>query len=452
MSDAHRASAARRPRDVGRELPRRTRRREGHHRRGWSSPPRAPSRPTPPRAGGRTAWSWPTAPGGAATSSTTAAVRPRSPATASPRRSPGTDTVLYAVADGRHTDLAASTLQFRPARLVTQFRASPVLPPYALAGPEAVWYAAGLVRARPPDIRAPAHTLVAAPAGGTVRAVVRREPVTAWLARNAAGQDGVYEQIDGGRPATLYRETRPGVRLTSLAPLDGGRVAVVALRSSTTSRTASVLLVTPRQPDPQLLVTSAPSPSALAYDPGVSAFGQRLAFRRRVGSARGLTDQIVVLDVLRGTSRVVTSARLRTTRLSDPSLGFGRVVWSAAQVAGNAARALARARNAGVSDARELVRARLSRGGARPDRLRVARGRRRRARRRVRGLRARRTRLARLPGADEAQCQHVRPGRPPLRLPQLRHPLDAQHRLRGAARARGRPSSSARSSRPPAST
>ena len=84
----------------------------------------------------------------------------------------------------------------------------------------------------------------------------------------------MYEQIDGGRPAALYRETRAGVHLTSLATLDGGRVAVVALRSSATSRTASVLLVTPRQPEPQLLRDLRPSPSALAYDP-VSAFGQR---------------------------------------------------------------------------------------------------------------------------------------------------------------------------------
>ena len=60
-----------------------------------------------------------------------------------------------------------------------------------------------------------------------------------------------------------------------------------------------------------------------------------MAFRRRVGSDRGLTDQIVVIDVLRGTTRVVASARLRTARLSDPSLGYGRVVWSTAQIAGN---------------------------------------------------------------------------------------------------------------------
>jgi hypothetical protein len=167
-----------------------------------------------------------------------------------------------------------------------------------------------------------------------VRGVVRREPVTAWLARSAAGQDAVYEQLDGGRATTLYRETRPGVRLTSLAMLDGGRVAVVALRTAQGSRTASVLLVTPGQNEPQLLVISAPSPVALAYSPVLSASGQRVAFRRRVGSERGLADQIVVLDVLRGTSRVVTSARLRSARLSDPSLGYGRVVWSAAQVAG----------------------------------------------------------------------------------------------------------------------
>jgi hypothetical protein len=246
----------------------------------------------------------------------------------------GADTVLYAVADGRHTNLAAGTLRRRPSKLVTQMAPSAGPPPYALAGPEAVWYAVGAVRARPPDLTEPAHTLVAAPAGGTVRGVVRREPVTAWLARSAAGQDAVYEQLDGGRAATLYRETRPGVRLTSLAMLDGGRVAVVALRTARGSRTASVLLVTPGQNEPQLLVVSAPSPVALAYSPVLSASGQRVAFRRRVGSERGLADQIVVLDVLRGTSRVVTSARLRSARLSDPSLGYGRVVWSAAQVAG----------------------------------------------------------------------------------------------------------------------
>jgi hypothetical protein len=246
----------------------------------------------------------------------------------------GADTVLYAVADGRHIDLATASLERVPSRLVAQLPPAASPPPYTLAGPEVVWSNAGVLRSRPPDLTEAAHTLVAAPPGGTMRAVVRREPVTAWLARSAAGQDAVFEQLDGGRATELYRETRPGVRLTALAPLDGGRVAVVAVRSANGARTATVLLVTPRQPEPQVLVASAPSPSALAYSPVLSAYGQRLAFRRRVGSQRGLADQIVVLDVLRGTSRVVASARLRTTRLSDPSLGFGRVVWSAAQIAG----------------------------------------------------------------------------------------------------------------------
>ncbi len=248
----------------------------------------------------------------------------------------GADTVVYAVADGPHADIASVSLQRRPSRLVAQL-AQPkggAPPPYTLAGPEAVWSGPGALRARPPDISAPATTLVSAPAGGEVRGVARREPVTAWLARTPAGQDALYEQLDGGRAATLYSETRPGVRLTALALLDGGRVAVVALRSAGGSVTASVLLVTPRQPEPAVLIASAPSPLAFAYSPGISAFGQSVAFRRRVGSERGLADQIVVIDVLRGTNRVVARARLRTTRLSDPSLGFGRVVWSASQIAG----------------------------------------------------------------------------------------------------------------------
>ena len=184
------------------------------------------------------------------------------------------------------------------------------------------------------------------------------------------------------------------MRLTSLALLDGGRVAVVAVRTAAGARTASVLLVTPRQPEPSVLVASVPSPRAFAYNPTISSFGHGVAFRRRIGSERGLADQIVVIDVLRSTSRVVASARLRAARLSDPSLGFGRVVWSEAQIAGTR---LVRSRvlvDAGVTDDRALVCALQPRGGARPDRLRAARGRRRRDRRGVRGLRAARAGVA----------------------------------------------------------
>jgi hypothetical protein len=244
------------------------------------------------------------------------------------------DTVLYAVADGRHADIASATLARMPSRLVAQMpqpKGGP--PPYALAGPEAVWSNAGALRLRPPDNSAPARTLTTAIVGSTVYAVARREPVTAWLGRTSMG-DVVYEQIEGGRVTALYRETRAGTRLTSLAMLDGGRVAVVAMRTVARVRTASVLLVTPRLAEPAVLVTSAPSPATLAYSPTVSAFGQGVAFRRRVGTTRGLADQIVVLDVLRGRLRIVATSLLRTTRLSDPSLGFGRVVWSSSQLAG----------------------------------------------------------------------------------------------------------------------
>jgi hypothetical protein len=248
----------------------------------------------------------------------------------------GADTVLYAVADGQHADIASASLRRRPSRLVAQMAqpAGGLPPPYTLAGPEAVWYTASALRTRPPDISAPARTLIAAPTGGPVRAIARREPVTAWLGRTAAGQDAVFEQLDGGRVSVLYSETRAGVRLTALALLDGGRAAVVAVRTAAGTRTASVLLVTPRQPEPALLVASVPSPPAFKYSPTISAFGHSVAFRRRTGTERGLADQIVVIDVLRSTSRVVASVRLRVARISDPSLGFGRVVWSEAQIAG----------------------------------------------------------------------------------------------------------------------
>jgi hypothetical protein len=247
----------------------------------------------------------------------------------------GADEILYGVTDGRHADIASASLKRRPSRLVAQLKqTSGSPPPYTLAGPEAVWSAPGALRMRPPDLSAKAVTAVAAPPGGTVHAIARREPVTAWIARSTSGQDTLYEQLDGGRPTVLYRETRAGVRLTSLATLDGGRVAVVAMRTAAGARMASVLLVTPRLAQPSVLVASAPSPAALVYSPTVSTFGQGVAFRRRVGSERGLADQIVVINTLTGKLRVVAGARVRTARLSDPSLGFGRVVWSSADISG----------------------------------------------------------------------------------------------------------------------
>jgi hypothetical protein len=247
----------------------------------------------------------------------------------------GADLILYGVTDGRHADIASASLARRPSRLVAQLpQTSGSPPPYTLAGPAAIWSGARALRMRPPDLTARAVTLVSAPPGGTVRAIARREPVTAWIARSTRGQDALYEQLDGGRATRLYRETRAGVRLTSLAALDGGRIAVVALRTAAHARTATVLLVTPRLAEPAVLVASAPSPAELVYRPTVSAFGQVVAFRRRVGSERGLADQIVVINTLSGKLRIVARARVRRARLSDPSLGFGRVVWSAADISG----------------------------------------------------------------------------------------------------------------------
>ena len=112
----------------------------------------------------------------------------------------GADTVLYAVADGRHADLASVTLQIRPGRLVAQMRQ-----PWAgrrrhARWSAAVWYTAGRVRERPPDLEP-------APRSWRrrvdVRAVVRHEPVTAgW--RAAAGRTRPSSWT--GRPAALPRD------------------------------------------------------------------------------------------------------------------------------------------------------------------------------------------------------------------------------------------------------
>ena len=84
---------------------------------------------------------------------------------------------------------------------------------------------------------------------------------------------------------------------------------------------------------------------------------------------------------------------------------------------------------------RSVLRTRRARRRARDHRC-AADGRRgRRPGGRGRGLPAGRPRVAQLPGSDEAQRHDVRTGRPRLRLPQLRDPLDAEPGMRRPARA-----------------
>ena len=195
------AAAAGRPRDVGRELPGRARGRQARH--GLARVPGRARRLARCRraAQGQSPRRSPTAPDGARRSSTTAAAPPCSAATPWRRRRPAPTPCSTPWPTGRHADLASATLQLRPGRLVAQMaqpKGGP--PPFALAGPEAVWYTAGArapAAARPEGARRPRWS-PSRPAG-RVRAVVRHEPVTAWVARTPAGQDGVYEQLDGGR-------------------------------------------------------------------------------------------------------------------------------------------------------------------------------------------------------------------------------------------------------------
>ena len=275
----HGAAAAGRPRDVGRELSRRARGRQARHGLARVSRPSHAGSPDAvarrkanrlviaDRAGRRAQVVYD---GGCA-------ALQRCDTVAAPQA--GADTVLYAVADGRHADLASATLQLRPGRLVAQMaqpKGGP--PPFALAGPEAVWYTAGRVRERPPDLKEPAtHARRRPDRAGRVRAVVRHEPVTAWLARTAAGQDGVYEQLDGGRatralPRDAAGRAPDGAGAARRRPRRGRRRCARRagwLHGERAARDAR------RRREPAVLVASAPSPA-----------GARLQPRRSRASAR----------------------------------------------------------------------------------------------------------------------------------------------------------------------
>ena len=161
-------------------------------------------------------------------------LRPRSRATRSPRRSPAPTPCSTPSPTAGTPTSRRPRCSGAPSRLVAQ-----MAQPAGGARRRTRWPAPrpsgtprGALRARPPDISAPARTLVDAPTGGTVRAVARREPVTAWLGAHGdrAGR-GLRAARRRAASRRSTRETRPGVRLTALALLDGGRVAVVAMRT-----------------------------------------------------------------------------------------------------------------------------------------------------------------------------------------------------------------------------
>ena len=156
LSDAPRAAASR---SSSRRRPRATssRRRAGRRVTAWLEFPaaRATHARRRLRAGAATASSSPTAPGASVQVVYDGRLRgQRSRATRVAAPLAGADTVLYAVADGRHADLAAASLRAprRAGSSRSSLRRPGGPPPYALAGPEAVWYTAGALRARPPDI------------------------------------------------------------------------------------------------------------------------------------------------------------------------------------------------------------------------------------------------------------------------------------------------------------
>ena len=142
LSDARGASAAGRPRDVGRELSRAPA--AGRRVTAWlefpaaradlarrrRAPPRRPPRDRRSRRAPRRR------------SSTTAAAPPRSRATASPRRSPATSpSSTRSPTAGTPTSASGhASAPAAPARRADGAARRGAPPPYALAGPEAVWY------------------------------------------------------------------------------------------------------------------------------------------------------------------------------------------------------------------------------------------------------------------------------------------------------------------------
>ena len=335
----------------------------------------------------------------------------------------GADTILYGVADGRTRTSPRPRSGAARAGSWHSWRrpAAPRRRSARRARGRVVSAGARCASARPTSRRPPRRSRRA---GGRHRARGRAPRARHGVDRDAPPAAG--RALRAARRRTgdraLPRDAR-GLQADVARRLDGGRVAVVALRTAAGATRATVLLVTPRLAEPAVLVASAPSPAALAYRPTLSSFGHGVAFRRRVGSERGLADQIVIVNALPGTAphrrerararraALRSVARLRPRRLER---GRGRR---------HAPRTLARARDACVTDVAALVRplrASWSRATSSAAMLLVdgVGGRSSRPRRT-----AATPRLALFRGPTPRNESMFGPAGRALRLPLLRHPL-----------------------------
>ncbi len=195
--------------------------------------------------------------------------------------------------------------------------------PVATTAGGVIWVQDGAIRLAGSTGGVVVELVPAASTGGTVTALSASAFGIAWAVTGADGVASVIVRTAAGAVAVRAQGAR-GTSYGAPALLDDG--AVVALRR--TGRRADLVAIAP---DGKAGVLR--RAAAGAVEPTRPTVAGTLVAARLHDD--GGHDAIWVFDLARKRSQRVSSAPRSTTRLSDPSLGGGRLVWASTEIRGS---------------------------------------------------------------------------------------------------------------------
>ncbi|MGI9116289.1 MAG: hypothetical protein ACR2JV_01475 [Gaiellales bacterium] len=200
--------------------------------------------------------------------------------------------------------------------------------PVAVAGATVVWVDNNTVFSAP-SAGGPATTLVTSDqAGGAITSIAASAAGVAWAAKPAAGGTMIGVRTNDGAIAT--RASEPDARVAtvySVALVDDGTVLAMR-RTLSGGRQRIALTAYAADGSSRTLLSSVAFGTRDPFEvtrPSVA--GARAAVRLRGGKG-GSRDEIWVVDLATGRTMRVTATDRSEARLTDPSLGAGRLVWA----------------------------------------------------------------------------------------------------------------------------
>ena len=226
--------------------------------------------------------------------------------------------VARATADGRSTVIAEDQTDPHEIRYPH---------PVATTGAGIAWLDGNRVHLAPPG-RSGFLAVRSAQAGGTITAIAAGPGGIAWIARTERG--GTIIGVRSRTGVLSLRASEPDAskaRFASLAIADDGTVVAIRRVADGAAWRTELDAYAPDGASRLLQSSPALAASSTAETPQPSTLGSRVAVRLR-GGAAGELDVVWLFDLASGAHQRVVAVKRANARISNPSLGGGRLVWA----------------------------------------------------------------------------------------------------------------------------